>query len=113
MSDNLSPKQIDQIYRPITPHQNVKRKTITLSPNSIDQKREENKERCKRRRLEIIKNKKEQQANLGENNEETLQIFFEDQWCEKDTLSVIQLKVELKRHNIKTTGYLFFTLLNY
>jgi len=108
MSDNINPKIIPKLL--IEKHNtplSYKRKITQISPTSpIDEqreaKREYNKERCKKRRLDI-KNDKQQELELL-NNEEKIEIFFNNQWVDVSTLKVTELRAELKSRKANTMG---------
>ena len=103
MSDNINPNTVSILlfHKHNTPVA-YKRKITQISPTSpIDIQREANKERCKKRRLEI-KNEKQQLEIL--NNEENIEIFFKNQWVDVSTLKINELKAELKSRKANTNG---------
>jgi hypothetical protein len=102
VSDNISPTIISHIFNKTNIKPTTKRKFTQITPTSpTDIKREENKERCKIRRLEI-KNQKQELENL--NNEKKIEIFFNNKWVEVNTLKLSELKSELKARKANTQG---------
>ena len=91
----ISPRASRDVFQQQTPIQPVKRKKQLLSPNSIDQKRVEDNEIKKRRRIEINDNKQNNQQNIFE-------IYIDYSWTEMQKVSVIRLKAELKSHKVIT-----------
>jgi len=107
VSDNISPKKISDIFNKTNISTASKRKITQITPTSpTDIKREENKERCKKRRLDNKNQKQEfEQRELEKlNNEEKIEIFFNNKWVEVNTLKVTELKSELMARKANTQG---------
>ena len=105
MSDNVSTSKIHQIINLANATNtrltnNPKRKKQEFSPNTVIKRKEEERERSKKRRIEA----KNALNNTPEIKIPEILIIIDDILTNIYTLSVIQLKRFLKCNNIKNDG---------